>query len=155
MTWSWWVRSSAGASSAGSEAHRTLTSAVWILIVLTLLAAMAGCGFLGVAIERFAYRPLRRAPRIAPLISALGVSFFLQNSVLLALRGRLPQLRGLRPGGCRGGDQLGPAGNVWIIRIVVIASAFVNDGRPLAARDPHEAREGDAERLRSTVKPPR
>ena len=34
-------------------------------------------------IERFAYRPLRDAPRIAPLISALGVSFFLQNSVLL------------------------------------------------------------------------
>jgi branched-chain amino acid transport system permease protein len=34
-------------------------------------------------IERFAYRPLRNAPRIAPLISALGVSFFLQNSALL------------------------------------------------------------------------
>jgi branched-chain amino acid transport system permease protein len=48
-----------------------------------LIAAMVACGFLGVAIERFAYRPLRRAPRIAPLISALGVSFFLQNSVLL------------------------------------------------------------------------
>src|SRR5204863_2933784 len=46
-------------------------------------AAMLACGFLGVAIERFAYRPLRDAPRIAPLISALGVSFFLQNSALL------------------------------------------------------------------------
>jgi branched-chain amino acid transport system permease protein len=57
--------------------------AVWILIVLLVGAAMAACGVLGVAIERFAYRPLRQAPRIAPLISALGVSFFLQNSVLL------------------------------------------------------------------------
>ena len=57
--------------------------AVWILIVLLVLAAMAACGVLGVVIERFAYRPLRQAPRIAPLISALGVSFFLQNSVLL------------------------------------------------------------------------
>src|ERR687891_96839 len=57
--------------------------AVWLLIALMVLAAMAWCGFLGVAIERFAYRPLRRAPRIAPLISALGVSFFIQNSVLL------------------------------------------------------------------------
>ena len=47
------------------------------------LAAMLGSGLLGVAIERFAYRPLREAPRLAPLISALGVSFFLQNSVLL------------------------------------------------------------------------
>ena len=46
---------------------------------------MIGCGFLGVAIERFAYRPLRNAPRIAPLITALGVSFFIQNSVLLLL----------------------------------------------------------------------
>ena len=45
--------------------------------------AMVGGGFLGVAIERFAYRPLRNAPRIAPLISALGVSFFIQNTVLL------------------------------------------------------------------------
>jgi len=47
------------------------------------IAAMLGCGVLGVAIERFAYRPLRNAPRIAPLISALGVSIFLQNSALL------------------------------------------------------------------------
>ena len=38
---------------------------------------------LGVVIERFAYRPLRNAPRIAPLISALGVSFFLQSTALL------------------------------------------------------------------------
>src|SRR5215211_8941079 len=53
------------------------------LIVLMFLAAMLACGALGVVIERFAYRPLRDAPRIAPLISALGVSFFLQNSALL------------------------------------------------------------------------
>jgi len=53
------------------------------LIVLMFLAAMLASGALGVVIERFAYRPLREAPRIAPLISALGVSFFLQNSMLL------------------------------------------------------------------------
>jgi branched-chain amino acid transport system permease protein len=53
------------------------------LIVLMFLGAMLGSGALGVIIERFAYRPLREAPRIAPLISALGVSFFLQNSALL------------------------------------------------------------------------
>jgi branched-chain amino acid transport system permease protein len=47
------------------------------------LLAGGGCGALGVAIERFAYRPLRDAPRIAPLITALGVSFFLENTVLL------------------------------------------------------------------------
>jgi branched-chain amino acid transport system permease protein len=55
----------------------------WVAIAIMFAAAMAACGALGVGIERFAYRPLRNAPRIAPLISALGVSIFLQNSALL------------------------------------------------------------------------
>jgi branched-chain amino acid transport system permease protein len=59
------------------------SAAVWLVVTLMFLAGMLGGGLLGVAIERFAYRPLRDAPRIAPLISALGVSFFLQNSALL------------------------------------------------------------------------
>ena len=46
-------------------------------------------------IERFAYRPLRNAPRIAPLITALGVSFFLENSALLCSARRLPELQHL------------------------------------------------------------
>lgn len=57
--------------------------ATWLVIVTMFVVAMIGCGVLGVVIERFAYRPLRAAPRIAPLISALGVSFFLQNTALL------------------------------------------------------------------------
>jgi branched-chain amino acid transport system permease protein len=62
-----------------------LTPAVtgWLAVSIMFAIAMIGCGGLGVAIERFAYRPLRSAPRIAPLISALGVSIFLQNSALL------------------------------------------------------------------------
>ena len=60
---------------------------------LMVLAAMVGCAVLGVAIERFAYRPLRNAPRIAPLISALGVSFFLAYSDAAPLRRRAPRLR--------------------------------------------------------------
>jgi branched-chain amino acid transport system permease protein len=56
-----------------------------IVIALMFVAAMLGAGALGVAIERFAYRPLRekRAPRIAPLISALGVSFCLQQLAVI------------------------------------------------------------------------
>jgi branched-chain amino acid transport system permease protein len=53
------------------------------LFLVVFVAAMAGCGVLGMTIERFAYRPLRNAPRIAPLISALGVSFFLQQTAAL------------------------------------------------------------------------
>ncbi len=56
---------------------------LWLFLTLVTMAAMAVCAGLGVAIERFAYRPLRDAPRIAPLISALGVSFFLANSMQL------------------------------------------------------------------------
>ncbi len=97
--------------------------AVWLLIVLMLLAAMVGCGFLGVAVERFAYRPLRRAPRIAPLISALGVSFFLQNSVLLLFGADFRSYETFDLVDVEVGISWGPL-NVWIIRIVVIASAF-------------------------------
>jgi branched-chain amino acid transport system permease protein len=53
-----------------------------ILLVATLAAALA-CVTLGVTIERVAYRPLRRAPRLAPLITAIGVSILLQYSAAL------------------------------------------------------------------------
>jgi branched-chain amino acid transport system permease protein len=51
--------------------------------LLVLLAAMLACGLLGLAIERLAYRPLRKARRLAPLITAIGVSILLQNLGLL------------------------------------------------------------------------
>jgi branched-chain amino acid transport system permease protein len=54
-----------------------------LVILFMFLLAGGGVGALGVAIERFAYRPLRDAPRIAPLITALGVSFLLENTMLL------------------------------------------------------------------------
>jgi branched-chain amino acid transport system permease protein len=97
--------------------------AVWILLVLMVLAAMAGCGFLGVAIERFAYRPLRRAPRIAPLISALGVSFFIQNSVLLLFGADFRSYDSFDLVDVEVGISWGPL-NVWIIRLVVIGAAI-------------------------------
>ncbi len=55
-----------------------------ILIVLTGLAvAIPACMLLGFTIERVAYRPLRRAPRLAALITAIGVSIVLQNLAML------------------------------------------------------------------------
>jgi branched-chain amino acid transport system permease protein len=50
---------------------------------VVLLIAMVACALLGLAIERFAYRPLRRAQRLAPLITAIGVSILLQNVAVL------------------------------------------------------------------------
>ena len=47
------------------------------------LLAMLACTVLGIVIERLAYKPLRSAPSLAVLITAIGVSYFLQNSALL------------------------------------------------------------------------
>jgi branched-chain amino acid transport system permease protein len=58
---------------------------VVLMLAIMFFAAMIGGGVLGVGIERVAYRRLRSAPRIAPLITALGVSFFLENSAQLVL----------------------------------------------------------------------
>ncbi len=54
-----------------------------VVLLLTLAIAMAASGILAVVIERVAYRPLRGAPRLIPLISAIGISFFLQDFVRL------------------------------------------------------------------------
>ncbi len=54
-----------------------------LAIAAATLAAMLVCMALGVTIERVAYRPLRRAPRLAPLITAIGVSILLQYSAAL------------------------------------------------------------------------
>ena len=64
-----------------------LIAPVPIVLLAMFLLAAGGVGGLGVVIERFAYRPLRDAPRIAPLITALGVSFLLENTALLFFGG--------------------------------------------------------------------
>ncbi len=68
-------------TALGGPVHPSVSVA--LLILLMFGAGMLGSACLGVVIERFAYRPLRKAPRIAPLISALGVSFFLQQTAVL------------------------------------------------------------------------
>jgi branched-chain amino acid transport system permease protein len=52
-------------------------------LVLAILGGMAASGTAAVIVERVAYRPLRNAPRLVPLISAIGVSFFLQDLIRL------------------------------------------------------------------------
>jgi branched-chain amino acid transport system permease protein len=59
-------------------------------LLVAMLVAMIVCGVLNVMIERVAYKPLRNAPRLAPLITAIGFSFILQNVGLL-WRGGSPQ----------------------------------------------------------------
>lgn len=59
-------------------------SSIAISIVLVFLIPMVYCAAYGVTLERVAYRPLRNAPRLSPLISAIGMSLFLQNYVQVA-----------------------------------------------------------------------
>ena len=100
---------------------------VWLLITLMVAAGMGGTAALGVAIERFAYRPLRDAPRIAPLISALGVSFFLANSMQL-LFGAQPRNYDIfsldNASLYVKGIDIGQV-HVALLRIITIVSAFV------------------------------
>src|SRR5438128_4309902 len=63
--------------TTSSTAPTGLTLAA--VLIITCLGAMLVCALLGVAIERIAYRPLRNAPSLAPLISAIGVSLILED----------------------------------------------------------------------------
>jgi branched-chain amino acid transport system permease protein len=101
------------------------------LILLMFAAAMAGSGVLGVAVERFAYRPLRNAPRIAPLISALGVAFFLENSAQVLTDGTRYSYNGFELGGKNGnfGPLLDPVFTidgrpVTVVQVLVVSTAF-------------------------------
>jgi branched-chain amino acid transport system permease protein len=68
----------------GLKAHGVLGNlSPFLVLILLLLAGMLVSGLLAAAVERVAYRPLRSAPRLIPLISAIGVSFFLQDAVRL------------------------------------------------------------------------
>ena len=63
---------------------------VWLMMarfalnpIIALLAAIVGCTALGVVIEKAAYKPLRSSPRISLLITAIGISYFLENAAQL------------------------------------------------------------------------
>jgi len=64
--------------------HTVLAGAPWwVLLICCALGAMLICAMLGWCIERWAYRPIREAPRLNALITAIGLSFFLQNLLML------------------------------------------------------------------------
>src|SRR5438046_6033572 len=110
----------------GGPSH--LTIAVPLLLVIMFVLAAGLVGGLGVAIERFAYRPLRDAPRIAPLITAIGVSFFLESSALLLFGA---QYRSVDTFELRGGElinngiHLTPGVYVAAARIVVVVGTLI------------------------------
>ena len=121
-------------------------------LLLTLLVAMVACGTLNTMIERVAYRPLRGAPKLAPLITAVGFSFILQNVGLLWLGGQhrsVPDIIGSQEElftlfGVRvfNGDVLALAVTVPLVIVLV---NFINRSRAgramrATAQDPEAAR---------------
>jgi branched-chain amino acid transport system permease protein len=71
-----WLLSTLGVDGAIDDPARLV-----VMLVVMFAFTMTIMGLVGVVIERFAYRPLRNAPRLAPLITAIGVSFILQNII--------------------------------------------------------------------------
>jgi branched-chain amino acid transport system permease protein len=97
---------------------------VWAAVALMFVASMAVASGIGLALERFAYRPLRNASRLAPLISAIGASFFLQAAALLLFSANsrsydAPELIPIDTA-----LTVGPI-EVWAVRILVILTAVV------------------------------
>src|SRR5215212_7020149 len=70
---SWWLLTTLGFTGAITDPLLLIG-----VLALTFIVSMVVMGVVGVVIERIAYRPLRNAPRLAPLITAIGVSFILQ-----------------------------------------------------------------------------
>jgi branched-chain amino acid transport system permease protein len=99
------------------------TDSPWIALPIVLVLSMAACALVGVTIEALAYRPLRKAPRLNVLITAIGVSLFLQNF------GQLPWVFGPTPGTSPAllvDEQLFDLGGVavGVVDIAIVVLAF-------------------------------
>jgi branched-chain amino acid transport system permease protein len=99
-----------------------LTRNTFAGIVVLLIVAMAVSTLVAVLLERIAYRPLRNAPRLVPLITAIGASLFLQNT----FRGFFgPQTRGY-PQPLTGTWEIIPGVPILKIKAVVIGVSFIS-----------------------------
>ena len=121
-------------------------------LLVTLVVAAAASGSLNVMIERAGYRPLRDAPRLAPLITAVGFSFILQNVGLLWIGGSqqtVPDLIGsqdvlIQLGGVRitNGDALAILATAPLVLVLTVFIARTRLGKAMraTAQDPDAAR---------------
>lgn len=90
-----------------------------LALLLVLIAAMAFTSAYGWTLERVAYRPLRNAPRLAPLISAIGMSFFLTNYVAVVQGARVKPVAPVIRGGLNIYEQGGFVVQVSYVQILV------------------------------------
>ncbi|MDR5736470.1 MULTISPECIES: branched-chain amino acid ABC transporter permease [unclassified Caballeronia] len=99
-----------------------------IMLTIALVIAAVVCAIVGYTIEKVAYRPLRRAPRLAPLITAIGVSILLQT-IAMMIWGRnplaFPQLLPTDPINVITAGENNPGAVISMTEIVIIAVAFL------------------------------
>jgi branched-chain amino acid transport system permease protein len=88
----WWLLTTLGFSGAISD-----PIVLTVVLAFTFLVSMVVMGVVGVVIERLAYRPLRNAPRLAPLITAIGVSFILQNIIYVTISNSIVTIPQIMP----------------------------------------------------------
>jgi branched-chain amino acid transport system permease protein len=96
-----------------------------LALVLVLLVSMAFTSAYGWTVERLAYRPLRGSFRLAPLISAIGMSIFLQNYVQLLQGANVKPLQPVISGGFVFGDRSGFTVTVSYVQIIMILMTVV------------------------------
>lgn len=98
---------------------------VWAIIGLMLVVAVIITGVYGLAVEQVAYKPLRNSPRLVALISAIGMSIFLQNWVALGQGARDMAVPSLLPGSFN--FHLGDNFEIYLpyARMLIIAVAVV------------------------------
>ena len=96
--------------------------------VLGVLLAMAVCTVLGIVIERLAYKPLRSAPSLAVLITAIGVSYFLQNAALLIWTSNP---KSFSPVVGRGAVQMGELQITHVTLVTIVACVIIMVALPL------------------------
>ena len=70
----------------GAYALYVFAAVLGLPVPLCILLTIVFCAVLGITVERIAYKPLRKAPSLAVLITAIGVSYFLQNMALLIFK---------------------------------------------------------------------
>jgi branched-chain amino acid transport system permease protein len=100
-------------------------SYVPLALLLVLLIAMVFTAVYGWTVERLAYRPLRRSFRLAPLISAIGMSIFLQNYVQILQGARVKPLQPVVTGGFRLLEGNGFAVSLSHLQLVIIGVTVV------------------------------
>src|SRR5215211_6002408 len=105
----------------GLVATTSLALAMLALMIVVLIA-MAIAGMYGWVIERIAYRPLRESFRLAPLITAIGMSIILQNFIQVAQGARVKPLQPVITGGYQIFDEGGFAVNLSNIQILIVVT---------------------------------